>query len=57
MKFRFAIITAITLTLSACNFTLAEDVTPPPNYVPPTAHANAGSAFPCAGTQHCERHS
>ena len=36
MKFRFIFVVALTLLLSACNFTLAEDITPPPNYVPPT---------------------
>lgn len=46
MKFRFAIITAITLTLSACNFTLAEDITPPPGYVPPTAMPTLGPLYP-----------
>jgi len=36
MKFRFALLILLTTVLSACNFTLAEDVTPPPGYVPPT---------------------
>jgi mono/diheme cytochrome c family protein len=36
MKFRIAIIPALIFILSACNFTLAEDVTPPPGYIPPT---------------------
>ena len=36
MKFRIAILISITLLLSACNLTLAEDVTPPPGYIPPT---------------------
>ncbi|HMB21947.1 MAG TPA: c-type cytochrome [Anaerolineales bacterium] len=36
MKFRFVIIVTLSTLLSACNFTLAEDVTPPPGYVPPT---------------------
>jgi mono/diheme cytochrome c family protein len=38
------ITTAIVLT--ACNFTLAQDVTPPPNYVPPTPAATLGPLFP-----------
>jgi len=46
MKFRFAIIVALAFLLSACNFTLAEDVTPPPNYVPPTPAATLGPLFP-----------
>jgi len=37
MKFRFALLFIITTLLSACNFTLAEDVTPPPDYIPPTS--------------------
>ena len=37
MKLRHIILfTMLTILLTACNFTLAEDVTPPPNYVPPT---------------------
>ncbi len=37
MKLRHIILfTLITVLASACNFTLAEDVTPPPGYVPPT---------------------
>ena len=46
MKFRFATITALAFLLSACNFTLAEDITPPPNYVPPTPAATLGPLFP-----------
>jgi len=34
------------MILTACNFTLAEDVTPPPNYVPPTPAATLGPLFP-----------
>ncbi len=37
MALRITFITALVLLLSACNMTLAEDITPPPNYVPPTA--------------------
>jgi len=36
MKFRFALLIIITTILSACNFTLAEDVSPPPGYIAPT---------------------
>jgi mono/diheme cytochrome c family protein len=37
MKLRsFIFIAVFTLILAACNYTLAEDVTPPPGYVPPT---------------------
>lgn len=49
MKFRFVLVVALpalTLLLSACNFTLAEDITPPPNYVPPTPAATLGPLFP-----------
>jgi len=49
MKFRFAIIIALAslaLFLSACNFTLAEDITPPPNYVPPTPAPTLGPLYP-----------
>lgn len=36
MRFRIALLIVCAGLLSACNLTLAEDVTPPPNYVPPT---------------------
>lgn len=37
MKLRsFILMAVLTLVISACNFTLAEDVTPPPGYVAPT---------------------
>ncbi|MGE5643191.1 MAG: c-type cytochrome [Byssovorax cruenta] len=37
MKLRhIVLLTLITIIATACNFTLAEDVTPPPGYVPPT---------------------
>ncbi len=36
MKFRIFLLITLTTLLSACNFTLAEDVTPPPGYIPPT---------------------
>jgi len=46
MKFRFALIAAFAALLAACNFTLAEDVTPPPGYVPPTPMPTLGPLFP-----------
>lgn len=49
MKFSFAIIIALAplaFFLSACNFTLAEDITPPPNYVPPTPAPTLGPLYP-----------
>ena len=46
MKFRFILFAAPLLLLAACNFTLAEDITPPPNYVPPTVAATLGPLFP-----------
>ncbi|HJR81623.1 MAG TPA: c-type cytochrome [Anaerolineales bacterium] len=50
MKFRFALgyifIVSLTLLLSACNFTLAEDITPPPNYVSPTPAPTLGPLHP-----------
>jgi mono/diheme cytochrome c family protein len=53
MKFRHAIIltavfTGSTLLLSACNFTLAADITPPPGYVSPTPAPTLGALFPAA---------
>ena len=46
MKFRFVTIIGLTVLLSACNFTLAEDVTPPPNYVSPTPPPTLGPLYP-----------
>ncbi len=47
MKLRHTILLAIIAAfLAACNFTLAEDVTPPPNYVPPTPVPTMGPLFP-----------
>jgi len=46
MKFRIILLVTFAALLSACNFTLAEDVTPPPNYVPPTPMPTLGSLFP-----------
>ncbi len=36
MKFRIILVFTLSLLLSACNMTLAEDITPPPGYVHPT---------------------
>jgi len=36
MNFRFFFITTLALLLSACNMTLAEDITPPPGYIAAT---------------------
>ncbi|MEP6895511.1 MAG: c-type cytochrome, partial [Chloroflexota bacterium] len=47
MKFRYALLfTLLAITLTACNLTLAEDVTPPPGYVPPTPAPTLGPLFP-----------
>ena len=47
MKLRIPLLlTATTIILTACNFTLAEDVTPPPNYVSPTPAPTLGPLFP-----------
>lgn len=49
MKLRHTILlAAITLFLTACTFTLAADVTPPPNYVPPTAQPTMGALYPAS---------
>ena len=46
MKFRIAFLILLAALLSACNLTLAEDVTPPPNYVAPTPMPTMGPLFP-----------
>jgi len=47
MKFRSILFVAfIALLLTACSFTLAQDVTPPPDYVPPTPVPTHGPVFP-----------
>jgi mono/diheme cytochrome c family protein len=49
MKFRHLLILAIgTILLTACNMTLAADVTPPPNYVPPTPIPTLGPQYPAS---------
>ena len=47
MKLRHLVILgSLTGLLAACNFTLAADVTPPPDYVPPTPMPTLGPLFP-----------
>jgi hypothetical protein len=47
MKFsRFILLTLLTIISASCNFTLAEDVTPPPNYVAPTPAPTLGPLYP-----------
>jgi len=49
MKLRHTMLLAIiAVFLAACNFTLAEDVTPPPNYVEPTPMPTMGPLFPAS---------
>ncbi len=42
------ILIAAALLLTACNFTLASDITPPPNYVSPTPMPTLGALVPAA---------
>lgn len=47
MKLRYTLLLAIlALLLAACTFTLAEDVTPPPGYIPPTPMPTLGLLYP-----------
>lgn len=49
MKLRHTLLLTIILTLlSACNFTLAEDVTPPPGYVAPSPAPTLGPLYPAS---------
>ena len=49
MKLRHLVfITAIAVFLTACNFTLAADVTPPPGYVSPTPAPTLGPLYPAS---------
>ena len=49
MKLRHTILLAIiAVFLAACNFTLAEDVTPPPIMSPPTPVPTMGPLFPAS---------
>ncbi len=43
---RITLFSLAIILLTACNFTLAEDVTPPPGYVPPTPAPTMGPLFP-----------
>ena len=43
---RVILLTLVTIISAACNFTLAEDVTPPPNYIPPTPAPTLGPLYP-----------
>ena len=46
MKFRIALLVILATLLTACNLTLAEDVTPPPGYVAPTPLPTLGPLYP-----------
>jgi mono/diheme cytochrome c family protein len=47
MKLHRVIIIALSaLLLTACNFTLAADITPPPDYIPPTPMPTLGPLYP-----------
>ena len=47
MKLRHILLIAIiAVLLAACNFTLAEDVTPPAGYIPPTPMPTLGPLYP-----------
>jgi mono/diheme cytochrome c family protein len=49
MKLRHTILLAIiAVFLAACTFTLAEDVTPPPNYVEPSPMPTMGPLYPAS---------
>jgi mono/diheme cytochrome c family protein len=41
-------LTVLAASIAGCDFTLAADVTPPPNYVPPTPMPTLGPLFPAA---------
>ena len=47
MKLRYVLMMALTaLLLASCNFSLAEDITPPPDYIAPTPLPTLGALFP-----------
>jgi mono/diheme cytochrome c family protein len=49
MRLRSTILmTGAAMILAGCNFTLAADITPPPDYVPPTPMPTLGPLYPAA---------
>ena len=49
MKLRLSIIIILlAMALAACNFSLSEDITPPPDYVAPTPMPTLGALYPSA---------
>lgn len=48
MKLRYLTFAIIAILITACNFTLAQDVTPPPDYKPPTPAPTMGPLFPAS---------
>jgi mono/diheme cytochrome c family protein len=49
MKFLSVVVIAVgALVLAACNFTLASDITPPPDYVSPTPMPTLGALYPAS---------
>lgn len=46
MKTRLFSLIMLAFLLTACNFSLAEDITPPPNYIPPTPMPTLGPLYP-----------
>jgi len=46
MKLNKLVLIFFAVILTACNFSLAEDITPPPNYVPPTPMPTLGPLYP-----------
>jgi mono/diheme cytochrome c family protein len=46
MRFRITLFIIFTFLFTACNFSLAEDVTPPPGYTSPTPAQDIGILFP-----------
>jgi mono/diheme cytochrome c family protein len=47
MKLRYTLLlAAISMILAACSFSLAQDVTPPPDYVPPSPAPTLGPLYP-----------
>ena len=45
-QYKIILLAMITILLSACNMTLAADVTPPPNLIQPTAVPTLGALYP-----------